>query len=251
MRKLFLTALLFVAALAPAGEPNPSLKLYQFLVWGWQQAWTLQPAHDAMSAADAQIAQAYADMLASSNTINQITAQIETNQIWTISFGWPLEDRLPQHDRQNVMGQEVWRNTLWQDGEMIHAHYITFNAQVSTNPTVLSIEYSGLADDGATINRWNASVSSNSYPNTLPITVGTNAYDCYVFYNKVPIALTNCVIDWDNEVIFGAPEGSGRGFSIEGVFVIDDGNNIWVGVNETNIVNNVTNVWINGLEVEQ
>lgn len=249
MKKALAILLLCVTA-CHASEPNPALKLYQFLVWGWTMAWPLKSATEDTQAAQALSQQAVDDMAATSNLVNAINARIETNQIATISFGWPLTDRRPQHDRQNVMGEEVWRDTLWIDGEMWHKHYIQFNAQVSTNPTVLSIEYSGLDVDGATINRWNANVISNSYPSTVPVTVGTNDYNCYAFYNRVPVALTNSVIDWDNEVIFGAPDGLGRGFTIEGVFVIDDGNNIWIGVNETNIVGSVTNVWINGLEVQ-
>ena len=244
-----LIILLLSATLCQASEPNPAMMLYRLLVWGWSMTWPLKGPTEDTQAAHALAEQAHDDMQAASNLINSINARIDTNQIATISFGWPLADRLPPHNRQNVMGEEPWRKTIWQDGEMYHAHYITFNAFVSTNPTVLSIEYSGLDNSGA-IQRWNANVISNSYPNTESITVGTNTYNCYIFYNRVPAAITNAVIDWDNEVIFGAPEGSGRGFSIEGVFVIDDGDNLWVGINETNIVGSATNVWINGLEVE-
>lgn len=246
--KRILLAIMLIAVTVQANEITPGSQLFRFLLWGAHQLWDLQPTVDTLALTTTALQQINEDHLATSNTVNTINAGLSTN-IWTVSFGWPMLDRTPVDDRQNVMGEEVWRDSIWIENELYHDHYIQFNAHVSTNPTVLSIEYSARADDGS-IQCWQANVISNSYPATFPIQIGTNTYSCYMFRNKVPNAITNCVIDWDREVIFGAPEDSGRGFSIEGVFVVDRDGEIWVGRNYTNIINNVTNVVLNGLEIE-
>lgn len=247
--KRILTIILFALPVC-AGEPNPTAKLFGLLLWGFWQVWPLTQTHQSIATATNAIATAAADHVATSNIVTQITSDINADQIWTISATWPMLDRTPVDDRQNVMGEEVWRDSVWIDGELWHDHYIAFNAQVSTNPTVLSIEYSA-RDDAGEVVRWNANISSNSYPATVPIIIGTNTYHCYMFRNRVPDAITNAVIDWDREVIFGAPDGSGRGFSIEGVFIVDRDGSIWVGRNYTNIVDSTTNIVINGLEIDQ
>lgn len=247
--KRILAVILFALPIM-ASEPTPTAKLFSLLLWGFWQVWPLAQTHQSINIATNAIAAAEADHVATSNLVTAIDNTVSNDQIWTISVGWPMLDRTPVDDRQNVMGEEVWRDSIWIDGELWHDHYIQFNAQVSTNPTVLSIEYSARDDEGV-VQRWNANISSNSYPATVPIVIGTNSYSCYMFRNKVPPAITNSVIDWDREVIFGAPEGSGRGFSIEGVFIVDRDGYVWIGRNYTNIIDSVTNIVINGLEIEQ
>ena len=66
----------------------------------------------------------------------------------------------------------------------------------------------------------------------------------------VPPALTNAVIGWDSEVVFGAPEGSERGFNIAGIFIVARDGNLWQGRTYTNYVFGATNIYINGLKID-
>jgi hypothetical protein len=243
-------ALCLLAGSSIASESTPIRSLFRLLFWHADDVWALTQVTADISSATNDTAVAQSLINSASNTLSTVASQVETQEVWTLSFGWPMEDRTPPNPRQNVLGECVWRSNVWVNGTLYHDHYIHFNELVSTNPAVLNIQYTKRLDDG-TLQRWLANVSTNSYPNTSVINLEHGSYTCYLFRCQCPVAITNSVIDWDREVAFGAPLGSDSGFTVQGVFLIDEENgDTWEGISLTNVVNGVTNVWLNGLKVE-
>jgi hypothetical protein len=252
MKKLFIVTLFFLMATThlKADENTPLVSLYRLLFWHASDIWALRQASEDISTATNSTVTAQNMIIEATNKLASITSQIETQEVWTLSFGWPMEDRTPPNERQNVLGECVWRSNVWVNGTLFHDHYVHFNELVSTNPAVLNIEYSKRLDDGS-ITRWTANVTTNSYPNTSVVDLEHGSYTCYWFRCQCPTALTNCVIDWDREVVFGAPLDTESGFNVMGVFLIDDEyGDVWEGISYTNVVGSVTNLWLNGLKVE-
>lgn len=228
---------------------TPVTRLFNMIFWHPTMAWALADQDDDVRDAAASVAAAEADLAAASNMLAEASALIDTQDVWTVSAGWPMADRTPPHDAQNVMGENPWRSNVWINGELFHDHYVAFNASVGTNPAIISIDYTAVNDAGDTA-RWLASVTTNSYPETSVITLEHGSYTCYWFRCKAPVAITNCVTDWDREVIFGAPTDE-RGFNIAGTFVVSKDGELWQGRSYTNIVNWITNVLINGVNGEE
>ncbi|HPS07288.1 MAG TPA: hypothetical protein PLG22_07135 [Kiritimatiellia bacterium] len=248
-RALAVVLIVFFTQEAATKGTTPVRRVLSFLFWDPGRPWQLAGTRAVLDGAEEAVTStALPDLAAGSNTLDQVSSLVETQEIWTISSGWPMSDRIPYHEEQNVMGENPWRSNVWINGELYHDHYVAFNSMVGTNPAILSIDYTARADDGS-VSRWLCDVVSNSYPQASVITLEHGSYTCYWFRCKVPAAITNCVMDWDREVVFGAPQGSGRGFNIAGVFVVSKDGQLWQGRTYTNIVNGVTNVVINGIKV--
>lgn len=185
---------------------------------------------------------------------NQITesaleeVEAYTNGIVTLSFDWHAPNRLPYHERQNVL---AWTASVVPTniaGVLYEDHFVAFNAGASTNPAVILIEYAGRREDGS-IERYSAPVVTNSYPDTSVVTLQSGAYTCYWFRVAVPAAFTNSVRDWNGEALFGSPAGSGKGFDLLGTLVVDDGNDVWVGATTNHVLGGVTNEFRNGINI--
>jgi len=233
-----------------ASENTPIRSLFRLLFWHADDVWALTQTATDISTATNNTATAQNLIAQATNKLAAVSSQVSTQEVWTMSFGWPMADRTPPNPRQNVLGETVWRSNVWVNGTLFHDHYVHFNELVSTNPAVLNIQYTKRLDDG-TLQRWLANVTTNSYPNTSVINLEHGSYTCYWFRCQCPVAITNSVIDWDREVAFGAPLGSDSGFNVMGVFLIDDQyGDVWAGISLTNVVGSVTNIWLNGLKVE-
>lgn len=228
------------------GEP-PIASFFRTLFWHADDIWPLLGASTAVRDSNAASSNAVSNAESATNTMRQTQQQVSTQNVCTIEFDWPLENRTPPHDEQNVMANEVWRSNVWINSVMYHDHYIRFNAMVSTNPAIISIAYNGVNQDTGEKIQLLADVTTNSYPDTFAITRPSGVYTCYMFRCAVPLSLTNSVIGWDSEVVFGAPNGSGRGFNIAGLFVVSRDGSLWLGRTYTNVVYGVTNAFINGL----
>ena len=187
---------------------------------------------------------------------NQITesaleeVEAVTNGIVTLSFDWHAPNRLPYHERQNVLAWTAAVVPTNINGTLYEDHFVAFNSQASTNPAVILIEYAKRHDDG-TIERYSANVVTNSYPETSVVSLQSGAHTCYWFRVAVPEAFTNSVRDWNGEALFGSPEGRGRGFDLLGTLVVDDGNDIWVGATTNHVLGGVTNEFRNGINITE
>lgn len=247
--RVFMVGILIYCTSVTGKGPNPLSSLFRVLFWHGDD-WALLPAYDS----NAQSIQA---VTASTNAINTATntslaveAFVNSNTVVTLSFDWHSPNRLPYHDRQNVLGRTVWVHPTNILGTLYEDHYVAFNEAATTNPAVILIEYSRTRDDG-TIERYNAPTITNSYPVMIPVNLQSGSHTCYWFRCEVPLAFTNAVRDWNGEALFGSPEGSGKGFDLLGTLIIDDGDNIWEGATTNMVVNGVTNAVKNGIILEK
>ena len=240
-RAALLLAVGFFTLVGGTKGPSPITQVLRLLFWDHPMTWALSEATQKTQAAVAANAITEA-------ALSQVEAA--TNEVWTLSFDWHAPDRLPYHERQNVL---AWTATVIPtniEGTLYEDHYVAFNAMASTNPAVILIEYAGKREDGS-IERYSAPVVTNSYPDTSVVTLQSGAYTCYWFRVAVPAAFTNSVRDWNGEALFGSPEGSGRGFDLLGTLVVDDGNDIWVGATTNHVLGGVTNEFRNGINITE
>lgn len=222
-------------------ESQPLSRLFNLLFWHPGSPWQLaSPAYD--------VAEAGAALESAGADLAETLSVVESNEVVTLSFDWHASDRLPAHDRQNVLAWTTKVSPTNISGVLYEDHYVAFNAMASTNPAVILIEYAKRIDDG-TIERFSATVVTNSYPQTVPVALQSGTYDCYWFRCAVPVAYTNSVRNWNGEALFGSPADSGKGFDLLGTLVIDDGGSVWVGANTNAVINGVTNAFRNGINV--
>ena len=82
-----------------------------------------------------------------------------------------------------------------------------------------------------TIIRETSTTITNSYPDTVTVSLQSGDYECYWFRCIVPERFANNghVMDWNGEALFGSPAGSGKGFDLAGTIVIDNQLGIWAG----------------------
>jgi hypothetical protein len=205
---------------------SPVSGLFGMLFWHPSSPWQLAgPAADLDDAGDA--------LVSAGDNLAETLAVVESNSVVTLSFDWHASDRLPAHDRQNVL---AWTAK------------VAFNAMASTNPAVILIEYAKTLDSGE-VERFSATVVTNSYPVTTPVALASGTYNCYWFRCAVPIAYTNDVRDWNGEALFGSPSNSGKGFDLLGTLVLDDGGSVWVGATTNIVMSGATNTFRNGVNV--
>ncbi len=223
--------------------PDVVGKLFKLLFWSPSSPWSL--AEPSAKIQDAESAVAF-----SSNVLVEASGVITNNDVWTLSFDWHAPQRLPYHERQNVLAWTAAVVPTNINGALYEDHYVSFNAGASTNPAVILIEYARTKDDG-TVERYSAETITNSYPNTYVVDLQSGSHTCYWFRCAVPIAYTNCVRDWNGEALFGSPADSGHGFDLLGTLVIDDANDIWVGATTNIMLGGVTHSFANGINVTE
>lgn len=208
---------------------NPAASLFRVLFWPHGNEWALLPAYDKNTQAKQAVATSTNAIASATNTAAAVTAYVATNNVITYSFDWHSPNRLPYHDRQNVLGRNPWVTPRLINGVWYEDHYVAFNESATTNPAVVFIEYATKRDDGS-IERYSMPTITNSYPNMYIINLQSGSHTCYWFRCEVPPAFTNCCVrDWNGEALFGSPDGSGKGFDLLGMLLIDDGDNIWEG----------------------
>lgn len=195
------------------------------------------------------VADAEQGIVTATNLTAQAKAIAEANEVWTLSFDWHAPERLPYHERQNVMGWTAAVIPTNINGVLYEDHFVAFNAMASTNPAVILIEYAHKTPDG--IVRYSAEVVTNSYPDTTVIELQSGSHTCYWFRVAVPAAFAGSVRDWNGEALFGSPSGSGKGFDLLGTLVIDDGDSIWVGATTNHVFGSATNVFKNGINITE
>lgn len=241
-----LLAVLVLVVCAQSGGtkegPTPLQSLFKFLFWDPGQPWQLSGSDAMLDGAQESVAQADADL-------SEVEAVTASNDVVTLSFDWHAPDRLPYHERQNVLAwtaQVVATNIA---GTLYEDHYIAFNASASTNPAVILIEYAQQTPAG--IVRYSSEVTTNSFPDTTVVELQSGSHTCYWFRCPVPQAFANDVRDWNGEALFGSPSGSGRGFDLLGTLVIDDGDDIWVGATTNIVIGGITNEFINGVNIKE
>lgn len=228
---------------------NPAASLFRMLFWHGQE-WALLPAYNANTAAEQAVITSTNAILVATNTATQVVDFVDTNTVVTLSFDWHSPNRLPYHDRQNVLGRTVWVQPTNILGVLYEDHYVAFNESATTNPAVILIEYARDLGNG-TVERYSSATITNSFPVMFPITVQSGVHTCYWFRCEVPAAFVNCCVrDWNGEALFGSPDGSGKGFDLLGTLLIDDGDNIWEGATTNMVVNGVTNTVKNGVILE-
>lgn len=250
MRKIILICSVLFSLSSTANESTPLVSLYRMLFWHASDIWALLPANEAQQSAEAKVSTATNSIAQATNLASQVTSYVETNNVMTLSFDWHSPNRLPYHDRQNVLGRTVWVQPTNIAGVVYEDHYVAFNESATTNPAVILIEYARKLDNG-TVQRFSSPTITNSFPEMFPITVQSGVHTCYWFRCEVPAAYTNCCVrDWNGEALFGSPEGSGKGFDLLGTLVVDDGDNIWQGSTTNIVIGGVTNEVRNGIILE-
>lgn len=231
--------------------PPVTGSLYRMMFWNGDQLYALLSAEEDIADSRAKLNVATNSIVSATNTASQVSDFVLTNNVITFSFDWGAPNRLPYHDRQNVLGRTVWVQPTNIAGVAYEDHYVAFNESATTNPAVILIEYCKKLDNGQIL-RFNAPTVTNSYPNMYPITVQSGVSTCYWFRCEVPAAFTNdcCVRDWNGEALFGSPNGSTKGFDLLGTLVIDDGDNIWQGATTNLVIGVKTNAVKNGIILE-
>ncbi len=223
------------------GSKGPITQVLRLLFWDHSLTWPLADATLKTQAA------------AAANEVTRAAleeVEATTNDVWTFSFDWHAPQRLPYHERQNVLAwtaQVVPTNIA---GTLYEDHYVAFNSQASTNPAVILIEYAG-KDDAGNVVRYSADVVTNSFPSTSVVTLQSGSYTCYWFRCEVPAAFVGSPRDWNGEALFGSPAGSGKGFDLLGTLVVDDGDDIWVGATTNIVIGGVTNEFKNGINITE
>jgi hypothetical protein len=228
---------------------TPVASLFRMIFWPHGQDWALATAYAANSTSAQAVTTSTNAIAVATNTAAQATAYVASNNTVTLSFDWHSPNRLPYHDRQNVLGRTVMVAATNIGGTLYEDHYVAFNEIATTNPAVILIEYARKLDDG-TVERYSARTITNSYPVMVPVNLQSGSHTCYWFRCEVPIAFTNAVRDWSGEVLFGAPQGSGKGFDLLGTMIVDDGDNVWEGATTNMVINGITNSVKNGLILE-
>jgi hypothetical protein len=213
---------------------NPAASLFRVLFWHGDD-WALLPAFDKNTQAKQAVHVSTNLIAAAICGSSAVTDYVATNNVITYSFDWHAPNRLPYHDRQNVLGRTVKVTPRMINGILHEDHYVAFNESATTNPAVILIEYCRKLDDGS-IERYAMPTLTNSYPDMVAVTLQSGTHNCYWFRCEVPTAFTNCCVrDWNGEALFGSPQDSGKGFDLLGMLLIDDGDNIWEGAT-TNII---------------
>ena len=244
--------LLLVNATLTGGSKgeHPLASFYRTLLWQADAIWPLETAFRSASSASASNAVSAASVEEATNTAASVEAYAASNAVVTLSFDWAQPNRLPYHDRQNVLGRTVWVNPTNINGTLYEDHYVAFNEAATTNPAVILIEYAWRNADGELV-RESAETVTNSYPIMVPVRLQSGTATCYWFRCAVPVSVTNaCLRDWNGEALFGAPQGSGKGFDLLGTLVIDDGDAVWVGATTNMVSGGVTNRVRNGIVLE-
>lgn len=210
---------------------SPVASLYRMLFWHGNDIWPLLDASNSNTQSRQAVATSTNAIDSATNTAASVIEYVATNNVITYSFDWHSPNRLPYHDRQNVLGRTVWVQPTNILGRLYEDHYVAFNAAATTNPAVILIEYARTLDDGI-IERYSMPTITNSYPAMVAVSLQSGVHTCYWFRCEVPTAFTNCCVrDWNGEALFGSPDGSGKGFDLLGMLLIDEGDNIWEGAN--------------------
>ena len=248
--RLVMGSLVIMCTLMGGSKGEPAVvSLYRVLFHNGNDIWPLLDAAQDNAAAASAVTSATNAIVTATNTAAAVTAYVDTNTVVTLSFDWHSPNRLPYHDRQNVLGRTVWVQPTNILGVLCEDHYVTFNESATTNPAVILIEYCRTLDDG-TVERYSSPTITNSYPVMVPINLQSGSHTCYWFRCEVPLVFTNAVRDWNGEALFGSPEGSGKGFDLLGTLLIDDGDNIWEGATTNMVINGITNAVQNGIILE-
>lgn len=240
-RAAAIVAVVFFTLVGGSKGPSPITRVLRLLFWDQSLTWPLTEATLKTQAA------------AAANEVTRAAleeVEAATNEVWTFSFDWHAPQRLPYHERQNVLAwtaQVVPTNIA---GTLYEDHYVAFNSQASTNPAVILIEYAG-KDDAGNVVRYSADVVTNSFPVTSVVTLQSGSYTCYWFRCAVPAAFVGSTRDWNGEALFGSPAGSGKGFDLLGTLVVDDGDDIWVGATTNAVLGGVTNEFRNGINITE
>ena len=247
-RAALMIGIVMAASYGGTKGPSPVASLFRMLFWSGP-VWELMDAQTDNAAASAAIQEATADLVAATNIGAQVSQFVATNSVITYSFDWHSPDRLPETERQNVLARTVWVTPTNIAGTLYEDHYVAFNAEATTNPAVIYIEYAQNTPTG--VIRYTQQTVTNSYPVRVPITLAaTGTHTCYWFRCEVPPAFTNAVRDWNGEALFGSPQDSNKGFDLLGTIVIDDGDNLWLGATRNVVVGSVTNTVRNGIIIE-
>jgi len=250
-RMVMITLTIMCTLYGGSKAPGPTGSLFRMLFWHGNDIWALTGAATSNELAAASLVAATNSINIATNTAAQVEAFVSTNDVVTFSFDWHSPNRLPYHDRQNVLGRTVLVHPTNILGTLYEDHYVAFNEAATTNPAVILIEYARDRGDG-TVERYSSPTITNSYPVMVPVTLQSGVHTCYWFRCAVPLAFTNsCVVrDWNGEALFGSPDGSGNGFDLFGTLLIDDGDNIWEGATTNMVIGAKTNEVKNGVILE-
>jgi len=249
MKKNIILCMFLFSLSASASEHTPIASLFRMLFWRGGD-WALMAAYDKNNASQQAVTTSSNAVITATNTAAEVESYVDTNNVVTFSFDWHSPNRLPYHERQNVLGRTVWVQPTNILGVVHEDHYVAFNESATTNPAVIMIEYARTLDNG-TVERISSPTVTNSYPNMYPVTLQSGVHTCYWFRCAVPVAYTNSLRDWNGEALFGSPEGSGKGFDLLGTLLIDDGDNIWEGATTNMVFGAVTNQVKNGIVLER
>lgn len=242
-KRLLFAVFLAASTLLGADKTPVPQALLRMIFWTPGSPWQLATQADTAAQADAAALSAQADAAAVAHTVG-------SNDVVTLSFDWPAPDRLPAHDRQNILAWTVQVIPTNINGTLFEDHYVAFNSSASTNPAVIQIEYARSRQGGA-VERYSAKVVTNSYPATAILNLQSGAHTCYWFRCEVPAAFSNSVRDWSGEALFGSPAGADTGFDLLGTLVIDDDQNVWVGASTNIVIAGVTNAFANGINITE
>ncbi|HRR33943.1 MAG TPA: hypothetical protein P5026_07595 [Kiritimatiellia bacterium] len=236
-------SLVVVCADTAVTKEGPTMiqRVFRVLFWDPCQPWVLSNASEMINGAEEAVDKAQEDL-------DYIEEATDSADNYTISFNWDAHDRLPYHERQNVLAWTPWVAQTNIGGTLYEDHYVEFNDHASTNPAVILIEYARTRDDGS-VERYTSEVVTNSYPDTVVLEMQSGSHTCYWFRCAVPSAFVGDVRDWIGEALFGSPAGSGKGFDLHGTLVIDDGDDVWVGATTNHVIGGMTNVFENGINI--
>ena len=194
---------------------------------------TIFGSHDVPKADDVQVTfakvdQAQASMQASAAARAQVAqaatviAVARTNAACvTLDADWHYSQRDPQP--ANILASVVWVNRTNINAVAYDDLFVEYSLPPSSSPAML-FEY---AMRLGTIER--VRPVTNSYPDTVTLTLASGAHECLWFRCQVPASMVRNVRTWETEARLGGPVGSETGFDISGLLLIDNGAGLWQG----------------------
>lgn len=258
LRKISLaicTALALIALIVYAGDKPPASveRVMQSMLFYNPATCTLIPTGRAASGDASSTAMSNARLsrekceaaiyfsALATNHAAQVATELATASALTIDFGWSFDNREPA--ALNYLAQEHWATTTNINGILHEDHYLEFSSAPSEAPTMV-FSYQDLLGE-----TYLATTITNSYPTLHAITLPSGVHSCYWFRCEVPAAFAHRLRTWEGEARFGGPIDSEYGFDVAGVFIIDDGAQIWQGRTITTEIGTNTVEFSNGIAI--
>lgn len=141
--------------------------------------------------------------------------------VLSLTADWPHSTR---EEPANIVISQIWVEPTNIVGELYEMRYLEFSAVPSESPSGV-VKFSDQRGNSVMVEP-----VTNSYPDLIDIRTQSGIHSCYSFLVKVPEMFCDNLRTWEDDVKFGGPVGSGYGFEISGLIVVDLDGVYWRGL---------------------